>query len=80
MTEKAKEGGIGREGRRVSFDVRVRQIGRPTDADVAERRSPPMHVISRETEFQGPVVKNVTKYFVANFVAFLARMLRNWVF
>ena len=24
----------------------------------------------------GPVVKNVTKYFVANFVAFLARMLR----
>ena len=30
MTEKAKEGR--REGRRVSFDVRVRQIGRPTDA------------------------------------------------
>ena len=28
---------------------------------------------------QGPVVKNVTKYFVANFVAFLARMLRNWI-
>ena len=27
----------------------------------------------------GPVVKNVTKYFVANFIAFLARILQNWI-
>ena len=36
----------------------------------------PGRMSAERDEIQGPVVKNVTKYFVANFIAFLARMLR----